>query len=123
MAEGQKLPPRKLQEQWDKEIPNASLHRLLRVNAPEWWLITVGVVAAMINGSVFPVYSILFGEVLKVFQESRTDQIIDGITIWAVLFLVLALSSAIAIFFKVCLSRSQASVSHSDVHIYQLSLY
>ena len=93
---------KKLQEKWDKEIPSAPLHRLLRLNAPEWWLITVGVLAAMINGSVFPVYSILFGEVLKVFQESRTDQIIEGITIWAVLFLVLALSSAIAIFFKVC---------------------
>ncbi|CAI8010328.1 ATP-dependent translocase ABCB1 [Geodia barretti] len=70
---------KKLQEKWDKEIPSAPLHRLLRLNAPEWWLITV----------------------LKVFQESRTDQIIEGITIWAVLFLVLALSSAIAIFFKV----------------------
>ena len=93
---------KKLQEKWDKEIPSAPLHRLMRVNAPEWWLIAVGVVAAVINGSVFPVYAILFGEVLKVFQESRTDQIIEEITIWAVLFLVLALSSAIAIFFKVC---------------------
>ena len=92
---------KKLQEKWDKEIPAAPLHRLLRVNAPEWWLITVGVVAAVINGSVFPVYSILFGEVLKVFQQSRTDQVVEEITIWAVLFLVLALSSAIAVFFKV----------------------
>ena len=92
---------KKQQEEWDKEIPQASFFRLMKVNAPEWWLIVIGVLAAIVNGSVFPVYSILFGEVLRVFQESRTDEVVEGITPWAVLFLALAIGSGIAIFFKV----------------------
>ena len=90
----------KLQEEWDKEIPPVSLGRLLKVNAPEWWLIIVGVLAAMVNGSVFPVYSILFGEVLRVFQM-QPNEVLEEITPWAALFLALAVGSAIAIFFKV----------------------
>ena len=90
----------KLQEEWDKEIPPASFLRLLKVNAPEWWLIIIGVLAAIVNGSVFPVYSILFGEVLRVFQMPP-DEVLEGITPWASLFLALATGSAIAIFFKV----------------------
>ena len=92
---------KKQQEEWDKEIPQASFLRLLRVNSPEWWLIAMGTVAAMINGSVFPIYAILFGEVLRVFQGSRTDQILEDITVWAGVFLGLACGSAVAIFVKV----------------------
>ena len=73
---------------------------LLKVNAPEWWLIVIGVVAAAVNGSVFPVYSILFGEVLRVFQMPKED-VLDKINLWAILFLALAFISGIAIFFKV----------------------
>lgn len=90
----------KKQEEWDKEIPPVSLGRVIKVNAPEWWLIVIGVLAAMINGSVFPVYSILFGEVLRVFQMPP-DQVLDEIDVWAILFLALAVASGIAIFFKV----------------------
>lgn len=95
----------KRQEEWDKEIPPASFIRLLKVNTPEWWLIIIGVLAAMVNGSVFPVYSILFGEVLRVFGMPSGD-VLDGITPWAIVFLALATGSAIAIFFKV--SHQQA---------------
>ena len=92
---------KRLQEEWDKEIPPASLTRLLKVNSPEWWLIVVGVLGAVVNGSIFPIYSILFGEVLRVFQESLPGEIVEEITTWALLFLMLAVVSAIAIFFKV----------------------
>ena len=73
---------------------------IIKVNAPEWWLIVIGVVAATVNGSVFPVYSILFGEVLRVFQMPKED-VLDEINVWAILFLALAFGSGIAIFFKV----------------------
>ena len=91
---------KKKEEEWDKEIPNVAMGRVIKVNAPEWWLIVVGVLAAMVNGSVFPLYSILFGEVLRVFQSQPQD-ILEEITPWALLFLVFAIGSGIAIFFKV----------------------
>ena len=32
----------KLQEEWDKEIPQVSLLRVVKLNAPEWWIILIG---------------------------------------------------------------------------------
>ena len=35
----------KLQEEWDKEIPQVSLLRVAKLNAPEWWIILIGMVS------------------------------------------------------------------------------
>ena len=32
----------KLQEEWDKDIPQVSLLRVVKLNASEWWIILVG---------------------------------------------------------------------------------
>ena len=32
----------KLQEEWDKEIPQVPLYRVMLLNLPEWWLIFLG---------------------------------------------------------------------------------
>ena len=101
-----KVTSRKQQDDLDKQIPKASFLRLLRVNSPEWWLIAVGVLAAIVNGSILPISAILLGEVLKVFQSSRTNQVLDDISMWAGLFLGLACCSLVAIFFKVCCSHT-----------------
>ena len=38
------------------------------MNAREWWLIILGLGGAAVNGSVFPLFAIVFGEVLGVCQ-------------------------------------------------------
>jgi len=47
----------------DDDLPRPSQRRMLQANAPEWKLILVGLIAAAVNGAVFPVYAIIFGEV------------------------------------------------------------
>ena len=32
----------KLQEEWDKEIPEVPLSRVIKLNTPEWWIILIG---------------------------------------------------------------------------------
>ena len=32
----------KLQEQWDKEIKEVKIMRVIRLNAREWWIILIG---------------------------------------------------------------------------------
>ena len=59
-----------------------------------------GLLAAIINGAVFPSFSLFFGEVLEVFRMSRA-QILDSIHVWAALFLVLGIVSGICNFLKV----------------------
>lgn len=92
----------KKEEEWDKEIPPVSLGRVIALNAKEWWLIVLGVLGAAVNGCIYPVFAILFGEILNVFAMER-DQIRSAVGMWAGLFLVLGVVSGIGFFLKVLL--------------------
>lgn len=97
-------------EEWDKDIPDVSLFRVIALNAKEWWIIVIGVIGAGVNGSIFPLFSIIFGQILGVFALPP-DEIQSGINIWAGLMIILGLVSGIAIFFKV--RESQCLVGKS----------
>ena len=73
---------------------------MIKYNAPEWWLIILGVIGAGCNGSIFPIFSIFFGEILAVFSLPA-DQILGDISLWGGLFIVLAVISAVSVFTKV----------------------
>ena len=77
-----------------------SLKRILAKNAPEWWIIILGLIAAGISGTVFPSFAIIFGEVLDVLVLPP-GQVVDGIHLWGGLFIALATVSGIANLFKV----------------------
>lgn len=42
-------------------VKTVSDWQLLKLNAPEWPLITVGSIAAFLQGACFPVFALLFG--------------------------------------------------------------
>ena len=91
---------KKQEEELDKEIPKVSLFRVIKVNAPEWYLICLGLVGATINAAIFPAFAILFGEILTVFALPR-NEVINGVHTYAGLFVMIAVVSAIAHFTKV----------------------
>lgn len=89
------------QEEWDKNIPEVSLFRVLALNAKEWWMIGLGLLGSIVTGSIYPLFAIVFGYILEVFTLPA-DEIFNEIHLWAGLFLVLGLVSGVAIFLKVC---------------------
>eukprot|EP00731_Ephydatia_muelleri_P002268 Em0001g2268a len=89
-----------LQEQWDKEIPVAPLTALLKKNAPEWWMIGLGLIGSMVAGAVTPLFSIFFGRILGVFSNPP-EKVFPLVHPWAGLFLALATVTASATFLKV----------------------
>ena len=50
----------------EDELPKLTTLDLLKLNKPDWPLVLVGVIASAIIGAVFPVISLLFGDVLGV---------------------------------------------------------
>lgn len=92
----------RVEEDGDREEAEkaVSLLRILRVQPEKWWLIALGSIASMLNGTVFPVFAILFGEVLEVFSRPA-DMIFPDLHQWAGLFLMLGVASAIFILIKV----------------------
>ena len=98
----------KKEEEWDKDIPSVSLGRIIAVNAKEWWLILLGVIGAGVNGSVFPLFAVIFGEIVRTFALPPS-QIQSELNFWAVMFIVLGFISGTGLFLKV---RTPLSFGH-----------
>ena len=105
-AEGKDSPKRQTstakeeeEDEADKDIPEVSFLRVIRLNAKEWWLILIGVLGSAINGSINPLFAVLFREILVVFTDTRT--VLEEIHPWAGGFLVIGVVSGLAIFAKV----------------------
>ncbi|KAL6004053.1 ABC transporter B member 11 [Asimina triloba] len=81
------LPP-----QQSKEIP---LCRLASLNKPEIPLLLVGTIAAGINGSIFPVFGILFSSVIHTFYEPPSELQKDS-RFWALMFIVIGTTALVA---------------------------
>ena len=77
-----------------------SIWRVIRENSKEWWIITLGVLAAAINGLVFPSFPLFFGEILKIFQLPA-DEVLGETHMWAALFIVLGIVLGICNVIKV----------------------
>ena len=89
------------EEEEDENIPEVSMLRVIRVNAKEWWMILLGAIGSAINGSINPLFAVLFGEIFQVFGGRRPEEVLDGIHPWAGLFLAFGVVSGLAIFCKV----------------------
>jgi ABC-type multidrug transport system fused ATPase/permease subunit len=76
------------------------LYRILALNAREWWLIILGILAALLQGSIFPLFAIFFGNILSAFYQPR-DQVLSAVTLPALLFLILAIVAAVIVFVKI----------------------
>lgn len=84
----------------DEELPKVSILRIWKVNQKLWYLLLLGALGAMLNGAVFPVFAIVFGEILEVFAQP-SDEVLAGVHLWAGMFLVLGTASALGILLKV----------------------
>ena len=84
----------------DEEIPVVPLHRVLRLNAKEWWIIILGLLGAAVSGSIWPVFSIFISEIVALFSNPA-DEILGETHLWASLFIVLGVCSGVGTFAKV----------------------
>ena len=104
-AEGKEVAKRQTsaakEEEEDENIPEVSMLRVIRINAKEWWMILLGAIGSAINGSINPLFAVLFGEIFQVFSGRNPEEVLNGIHPWAGLFLAFGVVSGIAIFCKV----------------------
>ena len=106
-AEGKEATKRQLStkkdedEEADKDIPEVSLFRVIKYNAKEWYLIVLGAIGSAINGSINPLFAVLFGEIFQVFANPIPSEVLNGVHLFAGLFIAFGVVSGIAIFLKV----------------------
>ncbi|KAJ3189969.1 Multidrug resistance protein 1 [Gaertneriomyces sp. JEL0708] len=86
---------KKLKETELLKSRKVDLWRIVKMNRPEWWIIIVGLFAAAVNGTVMPLFAVLFSEILAVFSN-EPNVVEEKANPWALGFLLLAIGAAIS---------------------------
>lgn len=83
-----------------KEKYPAPLSRLLSLNSPEWFYLTLGSICAAIVGASFPVFAVLFGGIYGLLASPDDDEIRRGTNFYSILFIILGIVTGLATFFQ-----------------------
>ncbi|KAF9669200.1 hypothetical protein SADUNF_Sadunf14G0083100 [Salix dunnii] len=75
-----------------QEAPDVPISRLAYLNKPEVPVLIAGCIVAILNGLMFPVYSILLSSVMKTFYETP-DELRKDSKFWSLIFMAVGLAS------------------------------
>ncbi|EFA76459.1 ABC transporter B family protein [Heterostelium album PN500] len=83
-------------EEVKSEVP---ILRIAKMNQAEWPFFLLGMIGALANGAIMPVFSIIFSEILKVFNSVNMYDNAITLCLW---FLLLAAVAGLANFVQIC---------------------
>ncbi|KAA8494946.1 Multidrug resistance protein 1B [Porphyridium purpureum] len=72
--------------------------RALKLNTEEWYIIAAGILGAILNGSSFPVFALIFTELVVVLTQSDNS---SDVAFWSCMFVVIGAGTWIALFLQV----------------------
>ncbi|KAK2970216.1 hypothetical protein RJ640_021652 [Escallonia rubra] len=87
--------PESTSQKISEKAAKVPLKRLASLNKPEIPVLILGAIAAIINGTIFPIFGILISSILKTFYEPP-HQLRKDSKFWALMFVVLGLASFLA---------------------------
>ncbi|KAG5044166.1 hypothetical protein AAZX31_03G204200 [Glycine max] len=79
-----------------EKSPEVPLRRLASLNKPEIPVLLIGCVAAIANGTIFPIFGVLLSSVIKTFFKPFPEMKKDS-KFWALMFVTLGFGSLLAI--------------------------
>ncbi|KAM7521367.1 hypothetical protein LguiA_011269 [Lonicera macranthoides] len=79
-------------QQTSEKLPKVQLRRLAYLNKPEIPVLVIGTIAAIANGTIFPIFGILISSMIKTFYEPPSELRKDS-RFWALIFVVLGVAS------------------------------
>ncbi|KAJ3083808.1 Multidrug resistance protein 1, partial [Quaeritorhiza haematococci] len=78
-------------------LQKGSFSRVFRYNAPEWYLIIIGLLGALLDGAFVAGAQLAFGQVVNVFGKTG-DELRRGGNFWSLIFLLLGIGDFLANF-------------------------
>ncbi|XP_046995059.1 ATP-dependent translocase ABCB1-like [Schistocerca americana] len=85
----------------EEKVPDVGVATVLRLNAPEWHLLVTGTVGAIIESAGFPVFAVLFGDVLGVLSLPDPDDVRSQTNWLSLLFFAIAIFISVASFLQI----------------------
>ncbi|XP_041022108.1 ABC transporter B family member 4-like [Juglans microcarpa x Juglans regia] len=80
----------------EEKFPKVSIRRLAYLNKPEIPILLLGAMAAILNGTLFPIFGMLLSKVIKSFYEPP-HKLRKDTNFWSIIFVILGAVSFLAI--------------------------
>ncbi|KAF5462334.1 hypothetical protein F2P56_018353, partial [Juglans regia] len=80
----------------EEKFPKVSIRRLVYLNKPEIPILLLGAMAAILNGTLFPIFGMLLSKVIKSFYEPP-HKLRKDTNFWSIIFVILGVVSFLAI--------------------------
>ncbi|CAJ0932909.1 unnamed protein product, partial [Mesorhabditis belari] len=100
IPENEKDIDRLKREAKEEGAQEANLFKILKYAKPEWWLLVLGTIACIIQGVVFPAFSLFFTQIMQVFSEPDKAKLRKDGHMWSLMFLLLAAVEALTMLFQ-----------------------
>ncbi|KAK3580601.1 hypothetical protein CHS0354_002699 [Potamilus streckersoni] len=102
------IPEEKTEE---TNLPEFSMKRILRLNAPEWYLIVMGCFTAIIAGAIQPSFSFLVTEFIGVFSGESDGMRYTAKILVAIIMGIAVFNFAVRVLLLVCFTNAGANLT------------
>ncbi|KAM5271800.1 ATP-binding cassette sub-family B member 5 [Ctenodactylus gundi] len=75
----------------EKNLPEVSLLKLFKLSKSEWPFLFLGTLASVLNGTVHPVFSIIFAKIITMFKEDNKSTLKHDAEIYSMIFVILGI--------------------------------
>ncbi|XP_013885124.1 multidrug resistance protein 1 [Austrofundulus limnaeus] len=91
----------------DEDVPMVSFLQVLRLNGSEWPLMVLGLICAIINGGIQPVFAILFSKIITVFANPDDSVVRERANFFSLMFVAIGVVCFFTMFLQgFCFGRS-----------------
>ncbi|CAG8729804.1 25861_t:CDS:2, partial [Gigaspora rosea] len=66
------------------------IKKVVIINGPEFFMLSIGIISSIINGCVYPVFAFIYANIIQAFSKTG-DIIYHEVTFWALMILVFAI--------------------------------
>ncbi|XP_017280598.1 ATP-binding cassette, sub-family B (MDR/TAP), member 4 [Kryptolebias marmoratus] len=91
----------------DEDVPMVSFFQVLRLNRSEWPFILVGLICAIANGAIQPLFAVLFSKIITVFAEQDQEVVRVRANFFSLMFVVIGVVCFFTMFLQgFCFGKS-----------------
>ncbi|XP_048193780.1 ATP-binding cassette sub-family B member 5 [Perognathus longimembris pacificus] len=81
-------------------LPEVSLLKIFKLNKSEWPFVVLGTLASVLNGSVHPVFSIVFAKMVTMFGHDNKSTLKHDAEVYAMIFVILGIICFVSYFMQ-----------------------
>ncbi|XP_019507534.1 PREDICTED: ATP-binding cassette sub-family B member 5, partial [Hipposideros armiger] len=83
-----------------KSLPEVSLLKIFKLNKPEWPSVVLGTMASVLNGTVHPIFSIIFAKIITMFENDDKTMLKHDADIYSMIFVILGVICFVSYFIQ-----------------------